>query len=111
MAVFPREPRGFKFLFVAIDTFTKWMEAMPVVNIAQDVLAEVDGGMLLTPSVDVVSSDTWSDVRSILRMNTVSFRLVQALSWSNNPISSFVVLCYQRTMFCLPQMCCGLLLL
>jgi hypothetical protein len=36
MGVFPKEPRGFKFLFVAIDTFTKWMEAMPAVNIAQD---------------------------------------------------------------------------
>jgi hypothetical protein len=29
----PRARGGFGFLFVAIDTFTKWMEAMPVVNI------------------------------------------------------------------------------
>jgi transposase InsO family protein len=27
---------GFKFLVVTIDTFTKWMKAMPVVNITQE---------------------------------------------------------------------------
>jgi transposase InsO family protein len=32
----PRELGGFRFLFVAIDTFTKWMEAMAVVNFTQD---------------------------------------------------------------------------
>jgi transposase InsO family protein len=31
-----RAPGGFKFLFVAIDMLTKWMEAMPVVNITRD---------------------------------------------------------------------------
>jgi transposase InsO family protein len=35
--VLPRAPGGFRFLFVTIDTFTKWMEAMTVVNITQDV--------------------------------------------------------------------------
>jgi hypothetical protein len=34
--VLPMAPRGFRFLFIAIDTFTKWMEAMPVVNITQE---------------------------------------------------------------------------
>jgi hypothetical protein len=29
-------PGRFRFLFVAIDTFTKWMEAMPVANITQE---------------------------------------------------------------------------
>jgi transposase InsO family protein len=29
-------PRGFRLLFIAIDTFTKWMEVMLVVNITQD---------------------------------------------------------------------------
>jgi hypothetical protein len=29
----PRAPGGFIFLFIAIDTFTKWIKAMPVVNI------------------------------------------------------------------------------
>jgi transposase InsO family protein len=34
--ILPRAPRDFRFLFVVIDTFTKWMEAMSVVNITQD---------------------------------------------------------------------------
>jgi transposase InsO family protein len=31
--IFPSALRGFRFLFVGIDTFTKWMEATLVVNI------------------------------------------------------------------------------
>jgi hypothetical protein len=37
MGMLPRAPGGYGFLFVAINTFTKWMEAMPVVNITQEV--------------------------------------------------------------------------
>jgi hypothetical protein len=33
VGVLPRAPGGFRFLFMAINMFTKWMEAMPVVNI------------------------------------------------------------------------------
>jgi transposase InsO family protein len=36
MSILPRASRGFRFLFIAIDTFTKWMVAMSVVNITQD---------------------------------------------------------------------------
>jgi hypothetical protein len=36
MSVLPRALGGFRFLFVTIDTFTKWMEAMPAINITQD---------------------------------------------------------------------------
>ncbi len=36
MNILPRAPGGFKFLFIAIDMFTNWMEAMLVVNITQD---------------------------------------------------------------------------
>jgi hypothetical protein len=36
VGVLPRALRGFRFLFVSIDTFTKWMEAAPVVNITQE---------------------------------------------------------------------------
>jgi hypothetical protein len=34
--ILPRVVGGFRYLFVGIDTFTKWMEAMPAVNITQD---------------------------------------------------------------------------
>jgi hypothetical protein len=36
----PRALGGFRFLFVTIGTFTKWMEAMPVVNIVQDAVVK-----------------------------------------------------------------------
>jgi transposase InsO family protein len=36
MDVLYSAPGGFSFLFVTIDTFTKWMEATPVVNITQE---------------------------------------------------------------------------
>jgi hypothetical protein len=36
MGILPKAPEGFRFLFVTINTFTKWIEAMPVVNITQE---------------------------------------------------------------------------
>jgi hypothetical protein len=33
--ILPRAPGGFRYLFVGVDTFTKWMEVMSVVNITQ----------------------------------------------------------------------------
>jgi hypothetical protein len=36
MDIFLRAPGAFRFLFIVIDTFTKWMQAMPVVNITQE---------------------------------------------------------------------------
>jgi transposase InsO family protein len=38
--ILPRAPGGFRFLFIAIDTFTKWMEAMPVANIMQEAVVK-----------------------------------------------------------------------
>jgi hypothetical protein len=35
IGILPRAPGGFSFLFIDIDTFTKWMKATPVVNITQ----------------------------------------------------------------------------
>jgi transposase InsO family protein len=40
VGVLPRAPGGFRFLFVTIDTFTKWMKAMPVVNITQEAVVK-----------------------------------------------------------------------
>jgi hypothetical protein len=40
MGILSRAPGGFKFLFVPIDMFTKWMEAMPMVNITQDAVVK-----------------------------------------------------------------------
>jgi hypothetical protein len=36
VGILPRALGGFKFLFIAIDTFTKWMKDMPVANINQE---------------------------------------------------------------------------
>jgi transposase InsO family protein len=36
VGILPRAPGGFRFLFVGVDTFTKWMEATLVVNITQE---------------------------------------------------------------------------
>jgi hypothetical protein len=33
----PRAPGEFRFLFIAVDTLTKWIEATQVVNITQEV--------------------------------------------------------------------------
>jgi hypothetical protein len=35
MDALPRAPGGFRFLFVTIGTFNKWMKVMSVVNITQ----------------------------------------------------------------------------
>jgi hypothetical protein len=32
----PRAPGEFRYLFIGVDTFTKWMEVMPAVNISQE---------------------------------------------------------------------------
>jgi hypothetical protein len=36
VAILPSAPGGFRYLFVRIDTFIKWMEVMPAVNITQE---------------------------------------------------------------------------
>jgi transposase InsO family protein len=40
VGVLPRAPGGFRFLFVTVNTFTKWMEAMPVMNITQEAVVK-----------------------------------------------------------------------
>jgi hypothetical protein len=40
MGILPRAPGGFIFLFVTIDTFTKWMEAMQLANITQEAVVK-----------------------------------------------------------------------
>jgi transposase InsO family protein len=36
VGILPRAPGGFRYLFVRVNTFMKWMVAMPVVNITQE---------------------------------------------------------------------------
>jgi hypothetical protein len=36
VGILPIAPGGFRYLFIRVDTFTKWMEAMPAVNITQE---------------------------------------------------------------------------
>jgi hypothetical protein len=36
IGILPRAPGGFRYLFVGVNTFTKWMEVMPAVNITQE---------------------------------------------------------------------------
>jgi transposase InsO family protein len=36
VGVLPRALGGFRYLFIRVDTFTKWMEVVPAVNITQD---------------------------------------------------------------------------
>jgi hypothetical protein len=37
IGILPTATGGFRFLFVSIDTFTKWIQAISVVNITQEV--------------------------------------------------------------------------
>jgi hypothetical protein len=46
MGILPNALGGFRFLFVTIDTFTKWMEAMPVVNITQEAVIKFMQSMI-----------------------------------------------------------------
>jgi hypothetical protein len=36
VGILPRAPGGFKYLFIIVDMFTKWMEVMSAVNIMQE---------------------------------------------------------------------------
>jgi hypothetical protein len=36
VGILPRALGGFRYLFIRVDTFTKWMEVMPAVNITQE---------------------------------------------------------------------------
>ena len=44
MGPFPKAPGGFEFLFVAIDKFTKWIEAEPIRKITTAVTIKLYGG-------------------------------------------------------------------
>jgi hypothetical protein len=40
VGILPRALGGFKYLFVGVNTFTKWMEVTPVVNITQEAVVK-----------------------------------------------------------------------
>jgi hypothetical protein len=40
LVILPRALGGFRYLLVGVDTFTKWMEAMPAVNITQEAVVK-----------------------------------------------------------------------
>jgi hypothetical protein len=40
VGILPRALGGFIYLFIKIDTFTKWIEAIPVVNITQEAVVK-----------------------------------------------------------------------
>jgi transposase InsO family protein len=40
VGILPRALGGFRYLFIGINTFTKWIEAMPVVNITQEAVVK-----------------------------------------------------------------------
>jgi hypothetical protein len=61
MGMLPRAPGGFRFLFVTIDMFTKWMEAMPVVNITHEALVKFPQSIILrfgVPKWVIIDNDT-----------------------------------------------------
>jgi hypothetical protein len=36
VGILPRAPGGFRYFFIRVNTFTKWMEVVPALNITQD---------------------------------------------------------------------------
>jgi hypothetical protein len=40
VGILHRAPEGFRYLFVRIDTFTKWIEALSVVNITHEAIVK-----------------------------------------------------------------------
>jgi hypothetical protein len=40
VGILPRAMGGFRYLFIGVDTFTKWMEVVPSVNITQDAVVK-----------------------------------------------------------------------
>jgi hypothetical protein len=40
VGILPRALGGFRYLFIGVDTFTKCMKAMPVVNITQEAVVK-----------------------------------------------------------------------
>jgi hypothetical protein len=78
---FPRAVDGYCFLFVAIDKFTKWPEATPVVNITQGAVVAFLKAIVCKFGVQAVSLRTTrpsSEVgssKSIARASALSFAL------------------------------------
>jgi saccharopine dehydrogenase-like NADP-dependent oxidoreductase len=46
MGIMPKALGGFRYLFVRVDTFTKWMEAMSAVNITQETTVKLQQSII-----------------------------------------------------------------
>jgi transposase InsO family protein len=40
VGILPRAPGGFGYLFIGIDTFTKWMEVVPAISITEETVVK-----------------------------------------------------------------------
>jgi hypothetical protein len=54
MGILPRALGGFRYLFIGVNTFTKWMEAVPVVNITQEAAIKFLQSIIYRFSVPII---------------------------------------------------------
>jgi hypothetical protein len=54
MGILPKALGGFRYLFIGVNTFTKWMEAVPVVNITQEAAIKFLQSIIYRFSVPII---------------------------------------------------------
>jgi hypothetical protein len=81
---FPRTVGGYRYLFVAIDKFTKWLEATPMVNITQSAAVA-----FLKSIVDSVSQAVSLQTTGP-SLQVESFRNIARTSASSSPLDPWL---------------------